>query len=193
MFHLDEYIGLDEHHPASFRRYLRERLLNHVPMKHAYLVDPGPKRPPHQVIAELGQAIRARPSDVALIGIGENAHIAFNAPPADFDSDAPYLVVQRDRRCKQQQVREGWFPSVEEMPDESMSMSVRQILRSRTVLCPVPHAQKAEAIRMTLMPGETPDVPASILKRHPDTTLYLDEASSRLLPSAVRAKGELEV
>lgn len=188
MFHLDEYIGLDEAHPASFRRYLRERLTSRVPLRRAYFVDPGPGRSADQVIAELSQAIGSRAIDVALIGIGENAHIAFNDPPADFDYDGAYLVVQLDEQCKRQQVREGWFPSLPDVPQAAISMSVRQILRSRVILCPVPHRQKAEAIRRTLESEESPDVPASILKRHPDVTLYLDQESSRLVtPPATSA------
>ncbi len=189
MFHLDEYIGLDEAHPASFRRYLRERLTSRVPLQRVHFVDPGPDRPASQVIAELSQVIGTRAIDVALIGIGENAHIAFNDPPADFDYDGAYLVVQLDEQCKQQQVREGWFPSLNDVPQEAISMSVRQILRSRAILCPVPHSQKADAIRRTLEPGESRDVPASILKRHPDITLYLDQESSRMVSPQVRTAG----
>ena len=119
--------------------------------------------------------------DAAFVGIGENGHIAFNDPPADFETEEPYIVVDLDERCRKQQVGEGWFTDVEEVPRRAISMSVQQIMKARNVLCIVPDERKAEAVRMCVELELSPLRPASILQRHRSVTLYLDrESSSRL-------------
>ncbi|MGH9311173.1 MAG: glucosamine-6-phosphate deaminase [Vicinamibacterales bacterium] len=179
MFHLDEYIGLPDDHPASFRRYLQQRLIDPVSIPRAHLLDG--ERDPAAVIREVGTALREAPIDCAFVGIGENGHLAFNDPPADFETTEPYLVVQLDEACRRQQVGEGWFQSLDEVPTRAISISVRQILDAREILCIVPDARKAEAVRNSLEGPVTPDVPASILQTHANTTIFLDTASASLL------------
>ncbi|MBP1990852.1 6-phosphogluconolactonase [Paenibacillus eucommiae] len=176
MFHLDEYVDLAESHPASFRLYLRERFLSYAPVRKAHLVNGEGDVAAH--IAELTEEIGKAPIDLALIGIGENAHIAFNDPPADFDTTVAYKVVDLDDECKAQQVREGWFESLATVPTQAITMSVQQILKSKTIISCVPHQVKANAIQKTLQEGITNLIPASILKSHEDWELYLDEASA---------------
>ncbi|MFK7693469.1 glucosamine-6-phosphate deaminase [Paenibacillus sp. HJGM_3] len=179
MFHLDEYVGLPESHPASFRKYLKERFLSFAPVAQAHLVDGEGDVAAH--LADLTNEIRKAPIDLALIGIGENAHIAFNDPPADFETREAYIVVNLDEACKAQQVREGWFESLDTVPKQAITMTVHQILSSRTIISVVPHEVKAEAIRSTLREGVTNTVPASILKTHGDWSLYLDRNSASLI------------
>jgi len=182
MFHLDEYVGLPKDHPASFRKYLHERLIGPAGITKYHLLDG--ERDPDAVCREMGKALNEGPIDVALVGIGENGHLAFNDPPADFQTDAPYIVVKLDERCRQQQVGEGWFKGVADVPDTAISMSVRQILRARAIVCVVPDARKAEAVRASLEGPIDPMTPASILRTHPDVAIYLDEQSASLLESA---------
>lgn len=176
MFHLDEYVGLPESHPASFRRYLKERFASRVPLKEAVFVngegDVG------ATIAELTRRVREAPIDLGVIGIGENGHIAFNDPPADFETDAAYAVVTLDERCRRQQVGEGWFKTVEDVPAQAISMTVRQILKCRDIVSIVPHAVKAEAVRRALTEPVNPKTPATALKTHYNWTLYLDAESA---------------
>lgn len=180
MFHLDEYIGLSEEHPASFRKYLKERFLAKVP----------PLRSVHLISGEgdvtaecerLSMMISAQPIDVALVGIGENGHLAFNDPPADFDTERPYIVVQLDDQCVAQQFGEGWFKSLEEVPRQAISMSIRQIMKSRHIICSVPDERKAKAVHDCLDNTVNNQHPASILQRHANCTIYLDKASASLL------------
>jgi glucosamine-6-phosphate deaminase len=186
MFHLDEYIGLPADHPASFRRYLQERLIGKTGMTHVHLLD-GQQDPEH-VCDEAGRAIAAAPIDIAFVGIGENAHLAFNDPPADFETERPYIIVTLDEPCRQQQVGEGWFASLAEVPKRAISMSVRQILKAHVILCIVPDARKAHAVHLSVAGPVTPQAPASILQTHADTTLFLDTASaSRLSQDVLRA------
>lgn len=184
MFHLDEYVGLPETHPASFRKYLRERFTCRVPLKAVHFVEgEGDIR---EVLARLNGLIREKPVDLGLIGIGENAHIAFNDPPADFETEDAYIIVTLDEACKRQQVREGWFPSVGEVPKQAVSMSVRQILRCREIISCVPYAVKAAAIGRTLRNPPTPDIPATILKTHAAFSLYLDgDSAAGMAPSEI--------
>jgi glucosamine-6-phosphate deaminase len=175
MFHLDEYVGLSDSHPASFRLYLRERFLSYAKVAKAYLVNGEGDVAAH--IAELGTEIATAPIDLALIGIGENAHIAFNDPPADFETTVPYKIVDLDDECKAQQVREGWFDSLDTVPKQAITMSVKQILKSKRIISCVPHQVKANAIQKTLQDGTSNLVPASILKSHDKWELYLDHAS----------------
>ncbi len=179
MFHLDEYVGLPITHPASFRKYLIERLISKTGIVKHHLLDG--ERDPEEVIAEAGRAISEAPVDVACVGIGENSHLAFNDPPADFATERPYLVVELDEACRRQQVGEGWFPDLAAVPRRAISMSVRQILKAREIVCVVPDARKAAAVKATLGGEVTPQVPASILTTHARATLYLDAASASQL------------
>ena len=179
MFHLDEYIGLPESHPASFRKYLKERFLNKINIKQAYLVNGEDE--PQKVIAYLTAEIRKEPIDLGIIGIGENAHIAFNDPPADFETKEAYICVTLDNACKQQQVREGWFATIDDVPQQAISMSVHQIMQCRQIVSCVPYSVKAQAIKDTLKYEPTNKVPATILKSHPHWTLYLDKDSASLI------------
>jgi glucosamine-6-phosphate deaminase len=178
-FHLDEYVGLPLSHKASFRKYLQERLFSKVPVGSALLLDG--EADPATVLAAANAAISAAPIDVCCCGIGENAHLAFNDPPADFETDAPYLVVNLDQACRMQQVGEGWFAGLEDVPTQALSMSVRQILKSRHIFCMVPDERKAAAVQASLEGPVTPDVPASILQTHASMRLYLDPASASRL------------
>jgi glucosamine-6-phosphate deaminase len=178
-FHLDEYIGLAPDHPASFCRYLRERLVRRLPLRSfAYLEG---DRDPLEVIADVGLRLRAAPIDLALVGIGENGHLAFNDPPADFNHPGAYAIVDLDQACRRQQVGEGWFDSLEEVPRQAISMTIPQILRCQQIICSVPDARKAEAVRASVEGPITPLVPASSLQNHPRTKLMLDRASASLL------------
>ncbi|GGC18515.1 glucosamine-6-phosphate deaminase [Parapedobacter defluvii] len=180
MFHLDEYIGLPITHKASFRKYLKERFLEQVPpLKAAYLIDG--ETDPEAETERLGQLIRQHPIDVALVGIGENGHLAFNDPPADFDTDKPYLVVNLDGPCRAQQYNEGWFASVDDVPQQAISMSVRQIMKSAHIICSVPDARKAQAVKDSLAQPVSNQYPASILQQHPDCSFFLDQESAKLL------------
>ncbi len=178
-FHLDEYIGLPASHPASFRRYLRERFVDRLPAPPAALhwVN-GEADDPQAECRRLGELIGPFTIDAAMVGIGENGHLAFNDPPADFLTTDPYIVVDLDEACRRQQLGEGWFGSMEEVPRRAISMSVRQIMASRQIVCTVPDARKAEAVRRTVEGPVTPAVPASILQAHAAATLYLDAASA---------------
>ncbi|MFS0728018.1 6-phosphogluconolactonase [Paenibacillus sp. 1P07SE] len=177
MFHLDEYIGLPASHPASFRKYLKERFLDQVPQLQKYWLVDG-EQDPQAMISWLNDEISTKPVDLAMIGIGENGHIAFNDPPANFDHPDPYAIVDLDEACKQQQVNEGWFATLDDVPSQAISMTVQQILRSRRIISCVPHAAKAAAVRSTLAQTIDPKFPSTILKTHADWQLHLDKASS---------------
>jgi glucosamine-6-phosphate deaminase len=179
-FHLDEYVGLPASHPASFRRYLKERLADRVHPGTFHFIE-GDRPDPEAEARRVGELIRAAEIDVAFVGIGENGHLAFNDPPADFATDAPYLVVRLDEACRRQQLGEGWFARLEEVPQRAISMSIRQILKARRILCVVPDARKARAVRDCLTDDVSPLRPASALQRHAATTVYLDVNSSALL------------
>ena len=182
MFHLDEYINLAETHKASFRKYLKERFIQVVNPKKAYLVNGEDNV--EENIAILTEELEKAPIDVALVGIGENAHIAFNDPPADFETDKAYIIVNLDQTCKQQQVNEGWFGSLDEVPAQAISMTVPQILKSRTIVTIVPGIRKGDAIQKTLSAETVTNlVPATILKTHPDWNLFLDgDSASKAIP-----------
>ncbi len=173
MFHLDEYVDLPETHPASFRRYLKERFVSRIPLGGAHFVDGTPEG-----IEALTQELRAAPIDLGLIGIGENGHIAFNDPPADFETDKAYIVVNLDEKCRRQQVGEGWFATVNDVPSQAVSMTVRQIMRCKHIISCVPYAVKADAVYKTLTSPLTNRIPATMLKQHEDFTLYLDRDSA---------------
>ena len=179
MFHLDEYLGVPTTHPASFRKYLLDRLINKAGIVHYHLLDG--EAEPRKVIAEMTAEIRKTQIDVAFVGIGENGHLAFNDPPADFESDEAYIVVKLDEACRRQQLGEGWFQSLQDVPTSALSMTVRQILRAQQIICVVPDARKATAVANCLESEISPMFPASILRTHPDATVYLDRESSSLL------------
>ncbi len=179
LFHLDEYVGLPDDHPASFRKYLRERLIDPTGIERVHLIDGCGE--PHTVCADLGRRLAAQPIGVAFVGIGENGHLAFNDPPADFDTEHAYLVVQLDAACRRQQVGEGWFTAIGEVPARAITMSIRQILKARAIVAVAPESRKAAAVRMCVGGGVSPMAPASILGPHPDAPLYLDAESAALL------------
>ena len=182
IFHLDEYIGLPEDHPAGFRKYLRERFINKLPCKPAsfHPVD-GSAPDPEAVCARLGKEISASPIDVAFVGIGENGHIAFNDPPADFDTEKEYLVITLDKVCRNQQLGEGWFPTFDDVPKQAISMSPKQIMKSAAIINTVPDLRKAQAVKGALQGPVSNLCPASILQQHPDCTTFLDRDSASLL------------
>lgn len=179
LFHLDEYIGLPADHPASFRKFLRERLVAKagIVQTHFLEVDSDPEA----VAAQVGAELNVAPIDVAFVGIGENGHLAFNDPPADFETEDPYLIVELDEACRRQQAGEGWFPGIAQVPTRAVSMSIRQILKSNEILVIVPDARKAAAVKACFEGEISPLAPASILRRHPQATVFLDRDSSALL------------
>jgi glucosamine-6-phosphate deaminase len=180
MFHLDEYVGIGDTHPASFRRYLRERIVERVhPRAFHFLAGDLPD--PVAECRRVGALLAQKPIDVAFVGIGENGHLAFNDPPADYATEEPYLVVELDEACRRQQLGEGWFATLDDVPRRAISMSIRQILKSREILCVVPDARKAEAVARCLQGEVTPRHPSSILQTHEATTVYLDRESAALL------------
>lgn len=181
MFHLDEYVALPESHIASFRKYLKERFVSKVPLKAAHFVNGEGNVEAN--IAALTEELRKAPIDVGVIGIGENGHIAFNDPPADFDTAKAYKVVTLDERCRKQQVGEGWFATVDDVPKQAITMCVKQIMSCRHIITAAPHDVKAEAIYNTITKPISPMVPATLLKTHPDWRLFIDDASaSHLFP-----------
>ena len=186
MFHLDEYVGMSKDHPASFNCYLTHRFVEKVHPGQYHLIDG--ERDPQETIAELTALLDESPVDVGLIGIGENGHIAFNDPPADFEDKRAYKVVTLDDRCLQQQVGEGWFASKEEAYKQAISMTCDRIMQCRSIISVVPYKVKAEAIYNTLTNDVTNRVPATLLKTHPDTTIYCDPDSAALLNEDILAK-----
>ena len=186
MFHLDEYIGLPVTHKASFRRYLKDRFLARVPDLKAYHLIDGEKDPQEEC-NRLNDLIGRHPIDVAFVGIGENGHLAFNDPPADFETTDPYIVVQLDEACRAQQMGEGWFPTLQDVPDQAISMSVHQIMASDVIICSVPDERKANAVALSLTGEVTPQVPASILQNHEKCHVFLDEASAKLYAEKVNS------
>jgi glucosamine-6-phosphate deaminase len=183
LFHLDEYIGLPPGHPAGLRTYVMKNFVDKVgPLRAMYLVK-GESLDPVQECKRMDVLIQAHPIDVACIGFGENGHLAFNDPPADFETEEPYLVVELDERCRRQQVGEGWFKSLQDVPTRAISMSVRQILKSRQLVATVPDLRKAEAAKNALEGPVTPQCPASIVQQHENCEIFLDEPAASLLCS----------
>lgn len=182
-FHLDEYVGLSVAHPASFRRYLKERLVDRLPTPPAAFHYINAEGDPAVECARLDALIAAVSIDVAFVGIGENGHLAFNDPPADFETEKPYLVVDLDEACRRQQLGEGWFSTLDDVPGRAISMSIRQIMKSAAVVCTVADERKAEAVRAAVEGEVTPQVPASILQMHPDCGMLLDAAAASRLGS----------
>ncbi len=180
-FHLDEYIGITMDHPASFRKYLKERFVDRVKNLGEFHYIEADRRAPKEECGRIASLIRDKTVDVAFIGIGENAHLAFNDPPADFETEEPFIVVELDEACRRQQLGEGWFDSFEEIPSKAISMSVRQILKSVNLVVSIPDARKAEAVKCAVEGEVTPMCPASILQRHENCVLFLDRESSSKL------------
>jgi len=179
LFHLDEYIGLPMTHPASFCHFLQERLVakTGIPICHFLRGDEDPQ----EIIRLANAAIAAAPIHVAFVGIGENGHLAFNDPPADFETNEPFIVVELDEVCRLQQVREGWFSSLDAVPRHAISMSVRQVLKAEEILAIVPGPQKAKAIHECFEGPISPMAPASVLRKHSNAAIYLDKDSAALL------------
>jgi glucosamine-6-phosphate deaminase len=184
-FHLDEYIGLPATHPASFRKILMERLARKTGIGNFHFIE-GDAPDPSVIVRELGKELASAPIDIAFLGIGENGHIAFNDPPADFTTEDPYLIVNLDEACRRQQVGEGWFPDISQVPTRAVSMSARQILKATELLVVVPDRRKAQAVKMCIEGDISPMAPASILRRHPNATVYLDTHSASLLSPALQ-------
>ena len=184
VFHLDEYIGLPATHPASFRKILLERLVNKTGIAKFHPLD-GDARDVSEVIRKVGKALASAPVDIAFVGVGENGHLAFNDPPADFETEEPYLIVNLDEACRSQQVGEGWFADISQVPKQAISMSVRQIMKAKEILAIVPESRKAQAVKMCFEGGISPMAPASILRTHATAHMYLDKESSSLLSSAL--------
>lgn len=180
MFHLDEYIGISEHHPASFRRYLKEKLTNKVHPGAVYLIK-GEAEDSESECERLNRIIGKKKIDVSFVGIGENGHLAFNDPPADFNTGKPYIIVELDEACRRQQLGEGWFNSLNEVPHKAISMSIKQIMKSRNIICTVPDARKAQAVKDCFEGTISPAYPASILGKHKEVFLFLDKDSAKLL------------
>ena len=176
VFHLDEYVGLPEDHPAGFRKYLRERFIAKLPTapKKFYPVS-------KEGMAELGAILKQTTIDVAFVGIGENGHLAFNDPPADFDSNEAYLIIELDEKCRRQQLGEGWFKTFEDVPTHAVSMAIKQIMMSKAIICSVPDARKAEAVAGAVEGPLSNLCPSSIMQMHPECWLYLDPDSAKLL------------
>lgn len=178
-FHLDEYIGLPKTHPASFRKYLKDRFVDIVsPKKFNYV---NGNNDPYRECIRLGKLISKYPIDIAFIGIGENSHLAFNDPPADFETETHYLVVTLDEGCRRQQMGEGWFPSIKNVPEKAISMSIKQIMKAKSIICCVPDLRKAEAVKKTIEGSVSPAIPASILRNQEAAWFYLDKDSSSML------------
>ena len=180
-FHLDEYVGVPITHPASFRKYLWERFVSKLPLPLAAFHYINGEQNAAAECRRVGTILRQHPIDVCFAGIGENGHLAFNDPPADFKTHAPYLVVQLDQACRRQQMGEGWFKTLAQVPRRAISMSVQQILKSKAIICTVPDRRKAKAVRDCLQGQISPLHPSSILQKHPATWCFLDRASASLL------------
>lgn len=185
-FHLDEYIGLPVTHPGSFRKMLMEQLVAKTGIRRYHLLA-GDAADPSAVAREVGGQIASSPIDIAFLGIGENGHIAFNDPPADFDTEEPYIIVNLDEACRQQQVGEAWFANISQVPKQALSMSAKQILKAKEILAVVPDRRKAQAIKACFEGDISPMYPASILRRHSNATIYLDRESASLLGPALQA------
>jgi glucosamine-6-phosphate deaminase len=192
LFHLDEYIGLPTSHPGSFRRMLLDQLIHPTGIQNYHLLD-GDSSDPVAVARRVGKSISSAPVDIEFLGIGENGHLAFNDPPADFQTEEPYIVVNLDEACRQQQVGEAWFANISQVPTQALSMSIRQVLKAKEIIAVVPDQRKAQAIKACFEGEISPKAPASILRTHPDATIYLDIHSASLLSPALRTPGDHEL
>jgi glucosamine-6-phosphate deaminase len=186
-FHLDEYVGMPITHPASFRKVLLDRVINKVGISKYWFIQ-GDAADLTDALDEVSRRLTYAPIDLAFVGIGENGHIAFNDPPADFETEEPYIIVKLDEVCRKQQVGEGWFPDISSVPTCAISMSVRQIMKARQIIAVVPDGRKAEAMKLCIEGEISPSAPGSILRRHANTTVYLDEDSAALLSAELRSR-----
>jgi glucosamine-6-phosphate deaminase len=184
LFHLDEYIGLPITHPGSFRKMLLEQVIQKTGITRYHLLDGDADVP--DVVRLASAALASAPVDIAFVGIGENGHLAFNDPPADFQTEEPYLIVKLDEACRLQQVGEAWFADISQVPTQAISMSIRQILKAKEILAVVPDTRKAQAVRACFEGEISPMAPASILRTHPNATIYLDKNSAALLSTALQ-------
>jgi glucosamine-6-phosphate deaminase len=184
LFHLDEYIGLPVTHPGSFRKMLIDQLIQKTGITKYHLLDGDAN--PADVVRRVSAAVASAPIDIAFLGIGENGHLAFNDPPADFETEEPYLIVNLDEACRRQQVGEAWFADISQVPKQAISMSVQQILKSKEILAVVPDTRKAQAVRKCFEGEISPMAPASILRTHSNATIYLDKNSASLLSTALK-------
>jgi glucosamine-6-phosphate deaminase len=183
-FHLDEYVGMPITHPASFRKILLERVIHEVGIsKYCFIQGDAPDL--SEALDQVGRELTSAPVDLAFVGIGENGHIAFNDPPANFETEEPYIVVELDEACRRQQVGEGWFTDISQVPRQAISMSVRQILKARQIVAVVPDERKARAVKLCLEGEISPLAPGSVLRRHPNTTVYVDKGSAGLLSAGL--------
>jgi glucosamine-6-phosphate deaminase len=182
LFHLDEYVGISENHPASFRKYIFERIINKIHLGKFNLIK-GDTQSPEIECKRMGLLISKAPIDIAFVGIGENGHLAFNDPPADFKTEEPYIIVKLDEQCRKQQVNEGWFKSIEDVPQMAISMSIQQIMKAENIICVCPDKRKAKAVRDCLSTDLpiSPNYPASILKQHKSGFCFLDRDAASLL------------
>ena len=178
-FHLDEYIGMPISHPASFRKYLKERFVDKIDLREFNYINA--EFNPSQECKRLNDIISQKSIDVAFVGIGENGHLAFNDPPANFETEEPYIIVNLDHACRKQQMGEGWFINLDEVPQQAISMSINQILKSESIICSVPDKRKAVAVKGAVKNDVSPEIPSSILQNHKATWLYLDKDSASLL------------
>lgn len=185
VFHLDEYIGLSSSHPASFRNYLQKRFVDKVPNLRTFHAVNGESTDAAEECHRLSKIIRAVRIDLACVGIGENGHLAFNDPPADFETDEPFIIANLDRACRKQQVGEGWFPSIENVPTQAISMSIQQIMKSSSIVCTVPDRRKADALKKTIEGEVSNMIPASILQQHKDCHIFADEEAGSLLEKRI--------
>ncbi|PKL12972.1 MAG: glucosamine-6-phosphate deaminase, partial [Spirochaetae bacterium HGW-Spirochaetae-8] len=186
-FHLDEYVGISEAHPASFRKYLRERFVQRVgTVKTFHFINPD--KDPQRECDRLGRRISAVHIDVAFLGIGENGHLAFNDPPADFATTASYIVVGLDHDCRMQQLGEGWFTTFDDVPSQAISMTISQIMKSKTIIATVPDTRKALAVKNAVEGPVSVMCPSSVMQNHADCTLFLDPASA----SSLKKKPKIE-
>jgi glucosamine-6-phosphate deaminase len=195
-FHLDDYIGIPITHPGSFRKMLMEQLVVKTGIRQYHLLA-GDAAEPAAVVREIGTQLASAPIDIAFLGIGENGHIAFNDPPADFNTEEPYIIVNLDEACRQQQVGEAWFADLSQVPKQALSMSAKQILKAKEILAVVPDKRKARAVKACFEGEISPMAPASILRRHPNATVYLDTNSASMLgltlQTALQAASEATV
>lgn len=185
-FHLDEYVGMPITHPASFRKILMERAIGKVGISRYWFIQGDASDLP-RALDEVGRQLTSAPVDLAFVGIGENGHLAFNDPPADFATEEPYIIVELDEACRRQQVGEGWFTDISDVPTQAISMSVRQIMKARHIIAVVPDKRKAQAVKLCFEGEISPSAPGSILRRHANTTVYLDEDSASLLSVGLRS------
>lgn len=185
VFHLDEYIGLPITHPGSFRKMLLEQLIRKTGITKYHLLDGDADA--DEAVRRVGASLASAPIDIAFVGIGENGHLAFNDPPADFEANEPYLIVKLDEACRQQQVGEAWFADISQVPTHAISMSIRQILKAKEILAVVPDTRKAQAVKACFEGEISPMAPASILRTHANATIYLDKHSAALLSTALQS------